>query len=78
MTQVSNKTYVAGNKVKAYRVIQCECCNQFFEIDLSEVFDNKFEGGTKDTNIVCPWCEDENNFKFINCLCDNDRIVRYD
>lgn len=72
------KDFIVARKVKAFRVIQCECCNQFFEIDLSEVFDDKFKGGIKQTKIVCPWCDDEDNFKFINCLCENDRIVRCD
>lgn len=72
------KDFVIGRKVKVYRVIHCGCCNQFFEVDLSEVFDSNFTGGTQSVKTVCPWCDNEDHFKFINLQCANDRIVKYD
>lgn len=70
--------YILGRKVKAYRVIHCAHCNQFFEIDLAEVFPPDFEGGTLSVKPVCPWCEHEHNIKFVNLHCGSDRLVRYD
>ena len=72
------KDFIVARKVKAYRVMQCIHCNQFIEVDLSELFDMKFEGGTKIHEIVCPWCDHSDNVKFINALTSTDRIVRYD
>lgn len=72
------KDFIVARKVKAYRVMQCIHCNQFIEVDLSELFDMEFEGGTKTQEIVCPWCDHSDHVKFINAFTSTDRIVRYD
>ena len=72
------KDFIVARKVKAYRVMQCPHCNQFIEIDLSEIFDMDFKGGTTTQEIVCPWCDNSDKVRFLNVFTSTDRIVRYD